>query len=472
MAGKYRGAAVTIQSKCPKAVYVHCAAHALNLCVVAACSVQLVKNMMGTMVEICLFFSNSPKRQLELEKMIQSGDCTTAKKLVSLCKTRWIARIDALEVFLDLFPAVVKTLDVISQGSAGGWNTESSRLAENLMNSITMFRFIISFIVAKQCLGYVKGLTVSLQKKAKDICLAYREVTSVVTALTELRQNIDVKHKEWFDVAVGLGQTVNASEPQLPRRCNIQRGRSNTPGDTPEVYYRRTVSIPFLDELISHLKSRFSDLQEKAIMGIILVPSVIMDQTITVSSVSDLLEYYGEDLPSSSSLETELHLWKCKWSLSSQQLPDTPADALQLASYNMFPNIHKIFRLICTIPVTSCECERSVSVLRRLKTYLRSSMGQERLSGLALMHIHYGMELNLEEIIDIFARKHPRKIMLADILWDDIYIARASPTSLTVINTFTAHIALSSNSVLHRYCIIHSPSSYNMGRGYRSAHAQ
>ena len=114
MAGKYRGAAVTIQSKCPKAVYVHCAAHALNLCVVAACSVQLLKNMMGTMVEICLFFSNSPKRQLELEKIIQSGGCTTAKKLVSLCKTRWIARIDALEVFLDLFPAVVKTLDVIN----------------------------------------------------------------------------------------------------------------------------------------------------------------------------------------------------------------------------------------------------------------------------------------------------------------------------------------------------------------------
>ena len=99
MAGKYRGAAATIQSKCPKAVYVHCAAHALNLCVVAACSVQLVKNMMGTMVEICLFFSNSPKRQLELEKHINSLDCISAKKLLSLCKTRWVARIDALEVF-------------------------------------------------------------------------------------------------------------------------------------------------------------------------------------------------------------------------------------------------------------------------------------------------------------------------------------------------------------------------------------
>ena len=106
MAGRCNGAAALIQSSCPKAVYVHCAAHTLNLCVVAACNVQLIKNMMGTMVEICLFFSNSPKRQLELEKQIKEleSDCT-ATKLVSLCKTRWVARIDALEVFFSIIPS-------------------------------------------------------------------------------------------------------------------------------------------------------------------------------------------------------------------------------------------------------------------------------------------------------------------------------------------------------------------------------
>ena len=99
-------------------------------------------------------------------------------------------------------------------------------------------------------------------------------------------------------------------------------------------------------------------------------------------------------------------------------LTDTPADSLVFASETIFPNIHCLFRLICTLPVTSCECEHSISVLRRLKTYLRSSMGQERLSGLALMHIHYGMELDLDEIINIFARKHPRRMVLSDILCD------------------------------------------------------
>lgn len=98
MAGKCRGAAACIQSAYPKAVYVHCASHTLNLCVVAACSVQEVKNMMGTLVQICLFFTNSPKRQQELEKHIQAmeNNSSTRGKLVSMCKIRWVARIDAL----------------------------------------------------------------------------------------------------------------------------------------------------------------------------------------------------------------------------------------------------------------------------------------------------------------------------------------------------------------------------------------
>ena len=92
MARKYRVVAGCIRTSYPKAVYVHCAAHALNLCVVAACSTRGIENMMGTLVEICLFFSNSPKCQLELEKQIKAmeNSSSTKGRLVSLCKTCWV----------------------------------------------------------------------------------------------------------------------------------------------------------------------------------------------------------------------------------------------------------------------------------------------------------------------------------------------------------------------------------------------
>ena len=412
MAGKCRGAAACIQSACPKAVYVHCAAHTLNLCVVAACGVQLVKNMMGTMVEICLFFSNSPKCQLELKKYIPS------RKLVSMCKTRWVAHIDALEVFFDIFPAVIQTLEIISEGSSSGWNADSCRSAGSLLTCISQFKFIIAFIVAMKCLAYIKGLTTSLQKRAKDICLAYNEVSAVETALQEVRESVDIHHKQWFDVATALAQRDNACPPELPRRCMHQAARDNTPADTPEMYYKRTVSIPFLDELIGHLRSRFANIQQQAMRGLTFVPSVLMDDTLPKPTIHEVVEYYGEDLPTPSSLDAELHQWQCKWRSSTLALPDTPAHALTFANKTMFPNIHGILRLVCTLPVTSCECECSVSVLRCLKTYLRSTISQDRLCGLALMHINYSMELDLDEIINIFARKHPRRMVLGNVFSD------------------------------------------------------
>ena len=66
--------------------------------------------------------------------------------------------------------------------------------------------------------------------------------------------------------------------------------------------------------------------------------------------------------------------------------------------------------------MTSSECERSISVLCRIKTYLRSTMGQERMTGLAFMHIKYGIELHLDDIIKNFAGRHQRGMLFAYIL--------------------------------------------------------
>ena len=126
MYGKYRGAAAIIQHDYPKELYIHCVSLVLNLCVVAACSIQAIRNMYGVVEEICLFFNYSPKRYQGLQESIENLPVgTTSKtKLVYLCKTRWVARIEAFEVFRDMLPELVSTLEVISK--AHGWSTESS----------------------------------------------------------------------------------------------------------------------------------------------------------------------------------------------------------------------------------------------------------------------------------------------------------------------------------------------------------
>ena len=51
---------------------------------------------------------------------------------------------------------------------------------------------------------------------------------------------------------------------------------------------------------------------------------------------------------------------------------------------------------------------RSISCLRYLKNYLRGAMGEERLNGLALVHAHREIALDLDEIINLLASLHPR----------------------------------------------------------------
>ena len=63
---------------------------------------------MDTIKQLSYFFNLSPKRQGALEKHVMT-DYPEAKrtKLIDVCRTRWVARIDGMEVFQDLMPAVV-----------------------------------------------------------------------------------------------------------------------------------------------------------------------------------------------------------------------------------------------------------------------------------------------------------------------------------------------------------------------------
>jgi hypothetical protein len=64
-----------------------------------------------------------------------------------------------------------------------------------------------------------------------------------------------------------------------------------------------------------------------------------------------------------------------------------------------------------TVPITSSEAERSFSCLKRLKTWLRTTIGQIRLSSLAIIYMNApklkNLDINL--LTDIFATKKQRR---------------------------------------------------------------
>ena len=148
-----------------------------------------------------------------------------------------------------------------------------------------------------------------------------------------------------------------------------------------------------LDHILSEIKSRFSAHQKTALLGLYLIPSLLV--TKTLEEVTDTLRpverMYSDDLNDSNFL-IEVHQWYLKWEHEKNThginaLPTSLFHTLpQVSSY--YANIGTILRILCTLPVTSCSSERSFSALKRIKTSLRSTMGNERLTALTLLHIH------------------------------------------------------------------------------------
>ena len=123
--------------------------------------------------------------------------------------------------------------------------------------------------------------------------------------------------------------------------------------------------------------------------------------------LDEALQKYGQDLPSPELFAAEFSRWKRRFRDQPVDKLPSPAEAIKVCDPDMFPNVSVLLQLACTIPVTSRECERSASALRRLHNYMRAKMGKERLSSLALLHIHYDRKINLDFGSGYFCKAAP-----------------------------------------------------------------
>ena len=422
MAGSVRGTAALITAQYPLAMYLHCASHCLNLAVVKSLQVTSVRNMMGVVDRVSVFFAAHPKRQRALEKAIaETQPESSITKLQDLCRTRWIQCIDALHIFQSLHMSIVGCMERICSDGPSLWSSDSLTDARSLQLAVTTTDFICSLVITNSCLKYLQALTTNLQAEAKDIVEAVKEISSVKAALNNARSNIDEHHNRWFHTVEQMCSKVGV-EPSLPRRCGRHIHRSNVPADTPSAYYCRCVSIPLLDHLLSEIESRFSRHQQTALLGLSLIPSIMVYLSLEecTTKIFQLAEMYREDLPSRDCIDGELPCWWMKWQQKLSEhgqasLPSTPTHALRHAT-TMFPNIRALLSILCTLPVTSCSAERSFSAVKRIKTALRLSIGTERLTGLALLHIHRDIPLEISDVIDEFARRQPRRLQTSNII--------------------------------------------------------
>ncbi len=283
MAGKKKGAAACITQLYPKAPYTHCAAHVLNLCVVKCCCIPDIQNTMDSGDSICRFFANSPKRQLALEKSVnQVLEGERRRKLQSLCKTRWVERHEAFEVFVDHFEPLVCCLEDIKDSNE--WNRETRADALSHFLALSRFPFIIAFVVTKDVLAYTKALSIKLQGRYIDIVRAYKKVNFVKSTLKSARDDVNGFHARVYGKALQLAGKVHVDK-SVPRTTGRQLHRNNIPAAKTSQYYQLPLTIPMLDFLITEMAERFNDGSSATICQImLLLPSSLAER-------EDILRY-------------------------------------------------------------------------------------------------------------------------------------------------------------------------------------
>nr|CAI5829484.1 unnamed protein product [Callosobruchus analis] len=399
MAGKEGGVQAILRKKYPRALYFHCSSHKLNLVVNDANAVPEIRNTVATVKDVITFFRESTTRR------------NYAPNLSRLCETRWSEKYKSIRKFSQHFSELVKSLETLSV--EGNYATRKS--AYQLHSAVTKPVFIVSLQTIAKYSAVIEPVVNALQAKSIDMISVGKHIRNIKDILRNDREFPDRISNEILQKARAVAMDLNI-EISVPRLAHKQTHRSNPPSDNDNEYWRRSLIIPYIDSLISSLNIRFSQENTPAFALSRLHPFYM-----TKTSIADLhknaesfQEFYNLDITG------ELNLWHNLWvtkALSDDQLKDIEVVDLFKEANIFYPAVRKALIILSTIPCTTATVERSFSTLRRVKTWLRSTMGEERLTGLCLMSVHRNYLKDNSEfiekiVIDKFSANPRRYIIL------------------------------------------------------------
>ena len=182
--GVVNGLAAVILKENEKALYTHCANHRLSLAISTSCKITRIRNLMNTIKEITYFFNFSPIRPENLQLIIKNASQNKGKtKVFDVCRTRWVSRIDGLDVFEDTLTYIVKTFEYFCLTLDSNVNRDTVAKAQVLLNHVTNFNFIVTLVVTRKVFDYTHSVTELLQAKSNDIVKGFDLIGSLIDLL-------------------------------------------------------------------------------------------------------------------------------------------------------------------------------------------------------------------------------------------------------------------------------------------------
>ena len=396
MSGHSNGVAAQIQKEFPSALYVHCLAHCTNLCLQSVGRQCIpVRDALDLVIELSQLIRYSPKRSTLFETL-QSQLSPQSPSLKPLCPSRWTVRTAAINSVISNYTVVCEALAEINSTT----HDEYGRKAGGFLAQMEKFSTFLGLKLSHLIFSGAEQLSITLQGKDTTVQESINAADLAVEFLERLR--VDSSFDEFYSQVVEASKDLT-SLPTLPRYRNPPRkpgdvGAASNKFVTPQSYFRRQY-FEALDLLISELKRRFQ--QRRGLPVAAGIEKMLLAAVNgNPEQVPDELQIYKNDLDLAR-LQVQLQMLPDLIHTRNLKLTsDIPIRRVTTVrtlcevmndvsiSKSMFSEVLHLMKIFYTMPITTATAERTFSALRRLKTYLRTTMSQPRLNHTMLLYVH------------------------------------------------------------------------------------
>lgn len=403
MQGEYSGLRTLIQEENPKAKYIWCFAHRLNLVIVDTVDSSVnTRQFLGDLQSL-IGYMRARKRTSEFvnyQKILQPTERT--RRIKSFSNTRWTSHDRVITVIYEKYEALIKTLESLSSST----DRITSSGAKNFITIITTFNFVITMLLLKKIFSLTTPLSNYLQSKSLDFIEAQHLIINCIKQLKEIRN--DKKYEELVLEAKSFCNYHSLNEIDFKeirkRTKKILAGEKALDEIQLSSFnkYRCDTYFKVLDQVIISIQSRFSDSSDILKDLTLLSAKRLLTfknecQSLPLDSFDNLVDWVPEidvnqlrheyiifsknfeDLIAGINLPVLMHEEESE--LKSSESSDEDNDPNEeegeiitsisigniiytLSKFDLlaaFPNLYMAYKILGTIPVSSASAERSFS---------------------------------------------------------------------------------------------------------------
>ena len=155
MSGRCSGVQARVRELCPKAVYVHCFAHRLNLIIVDVVHSTARADDLFTLLQLLHNFLSQPiVHQKYIDAQKRRFPNVQPREVHSLSDTRWVCRYEACETLSLTLPAIIDVLNNLEDATGERGGTARALLAQLDTCSIIhlcTFKFLLKICCRRKC---------------------------------------------------------------------------------------------------------------------------------------------------------------------------------------------------------------------------------------------------------------------------------------------------------------------------------